>query len=48
MLALVLAGRYGLDSLPTGRLACYNHVLAGSTIAFTGGMIRFPGFEKAL
>jgi sulfite exporter TauE/SafE len=43
MLALVLVGRYGLDRLPAGRLARYNHMLAGSTIAFTGCMIRFLG-----
>jgi threonine/homoserine/homoserine lactone efflux protein len=43
MLALVLAGRYGLDWMPVGRLARYNHVLAGSTIAFTGCMIQFLG-----
>jgi hypothetical protein len=43
MLALVLAGRYGLDWLPAGRLTRYNHVLAGSTIALTGCMIQFLG-----
>jgi len=43
MLVLVLAGRYGLNWLPTERLARYNHVLAGSTIALTGCMIQFLG-----
>jgi len=39
----VLAARYGMSWLPTHRLARYNHVLAGTTIALTGGMIRFLG-----
>ena len=43
MLALVLAGRYGLNWLPVGRLARYNHVLAGSTIAIAGCTIQFLG-----
>ncbi len=43
MLALVLAGRYGLNWLPAGRLARYNHVLAGSTIAIAGCTIQFLG-----
>lgn len=43
MLALVLAGRYGLSWLPAGGIARYNHVLAGSTIALAGGMIQFLG-----
>jgi hypothetical protein len=43
MLALVLAGRYGLNWLPAGRMARYNHVLAGSSIAITGCMIQFLG-----
>ena len=43
MMVLVLAARYGLSWLPTQRLARYNHVLAGSTIALTGGMIQFLG-----
>jgi len=43
MLALVLAARFGLNWLPTQRLARYNHVLAGSTIALTGGMIQILG-----
>jgi sulfite exporter TauE/SafE len=43
MLALVLAGRYGLDWLPAGRLVRYNHVLAGSTIAIAGCAIQFLG-----
>jgi nickel/cobalt exporter len=43
MMTLVLAGRYGLSWLPTQGLARYNHVLAGGTIALTGGMIRFLG-----
>lgn len=43
MLVLVLAGRYGLNWLPTGQLARYNHVLAGCTIALTGCMIQFLG-----
>lgn len=43
MLALVLGGRYGLNWLPTGRLARYNHVLAGATIAIAGCTIQFLG-----
>lgn len=43
MLALVLAARYGLSWLPAQRLARYNHVLAGSSIALTGCMIQFLG-----
>ena len=43
MLALVLAGRYGLNWLPVGRLARYNYVLAGSTIAIAGCTIQFLG-----
>jgi len=43
MLALVLAGRYGLAWLPTQKLTRYTHVLAGGTIALTGGMIQFLG-----
>lgn len=43
MLALVLAGRYGLNWLPAGRMARYNHVLAGSTIAIAGCTIQFLG-----
>ena len=40
MMVLVLAARYGLEWLPTQRLARYNHVLAGTTIALTGVMIQ--------
>jgi sulfite exporter TauE/SafE len=43
MLALVLAASFGLAWLPTQRLARYNHVLAGGTIALTGGMIQWLG-----
>ena len=43
MMALVLAGRWGLEWLPAQRLARYNHVLAGGTIALSGVMIRFLG-----
>ena len=43
MMGLVLAARYGLSWLPAQRLIRYNHVLAGGTIALTGGMIRFMG-----
>ncbi len=43
MMGLVLAARYGLSWLPAHRLVRYNHVLAGGTIALTGGMIRFMG-----
>jgi sulfite exporter TauE/SafE len=43
MLALVLAARYGLSWLPAQRLARYNNVLAGGTIALTGCMIQFLG-----
>jgi sulfite exporter TauE/SafE len=43
MMALVLAGRWGLEWLPAQRLARYNHVLAGGTIALSGVMIQFLG-----
>ncbi|HVS52580.1 MAG TPA: hypothetical protein VHD62_09505 [Opitutaceae bacterium] len=43
MLTLVLAGRFGLEWLPTGKLVRYNHALAGATIAFTGGVIEVFG-----
>ena len=43
MMVLVLAARCGLEWLPTQRLARYNHVLAGATIALTGGMIQVLG-----
>lgn len=43
MMALVLAGRWGLEWLPARRFARYNHVLAGGTIALSGVMIQFLG-----
>jgi sulfite exporter TauE/SafE len=43
MTALVLLGRWGLSWLPAGRLARYNHVLAGATIAVAGCTIQFLG-----
>jgi sulfite exporter TauE/SafE len=43
MLAIVLAAHCGLQWVPTQRFARYNHVVAGSTIAFTGGVIRAFG-----
>jgi sulfite exporter TauE/SafE len=43
MLVLVLAASFGLEWLPTQRLARYNHVLAGATIALTGVMIQCLG-----
>lgn len=43
MLVLVLAARYGLSGLPVQRFERYNHVLAGGTIAVSGGMIQFLG-----
>ncbi len=43
MTTLVLVGRWGLEWLPTHRLARYSHVLAGATVALTGGLIQFAG-----
>ncbi len=43
MLAIVLAASFGLTWLPTGRLARYSHVLAGATIALSGGAIQVLG-----
>ncbi len=43
MLVIVLVARYGLRWMPANRLARYNHVLAGGTIAFTGVMIEVLG-----
>ncbi|MDP3849844.1 MAG: sulfite exporter TauE/SafE family protein [Luteolibacter sp.] len=43
MMVLVLAARFGLEWLPARRLARYNHVFAGGTIAIAGLMIQFLG-----
>ncbi len=43
MLSVVLAGRFGLEWLPTARLVRYNHALAGASIALTGGLIQVFG-----
>lgn len=43
MLTIVLVARCGLDWVPTARLVRYNHVLAGTTIAFTGVVIEVLG-----
>jgi len=43
MMAIVLGAQLGLKWLPTQQLARYNHVLAGGTIALTGGAIQFFG-----
>lgn len=43
MLGIVLGAHYGLRWLPGQRLARYSHVLAGATIAVTGGLIQAFG-----
>lgn len=43
MMTLVLAGRFGLEWIPARKLVRYNHVLAGATIAVTGGVIQIFG-----
>lgn len=43
MLVIVLGAHSGLRWLPTQRFARYNHVIAGGTIALTGGAIQAFG-----
>jgi sulfite exporter TauE/SafE len=43
MLGVVLGAHYGLQWVPGQKFARYNHVLAGGTIALTGGVIRIFG-----
>jgi sulfite exporter TauE/SafE len=43
MMTIVLGAQFGLKWLPTDRIARYSHVLAGGTIALTGGAIQVFG-----
>jgi len=43
MLIIVLGARFGLGWVPTQRFARYNHVIAGGTIAVSGGAIQIFG-----
>lgn len=43
MLVIVLGAQFGLQWFPSQRLSRYSHVLAGATIALSGGLIQLFG-----